>query len=159
MMQSAEANTDVVPLCGRCNLARGHLGALSGQVLDLLSGEADASLGHTQVVHELKMRKAAILSALESWEQTYTETAREAMTRGMSLPNKALLFGAAFSLLLHRVLKVVLGLTMSASPADVEALETDFYTLTETASFATEMNRVERGAMLKEPSALQTTQV
>lgn len=155
MMKTAAANTDFVQLCDRCGRARRDLSALSEEVLDLLSGVAETSRGFAQVLYELELKKGGILHALESWEQTYAETAREAMMRGASIPDKALLFGAAFSLLLRRVLKVVVGLAMSASLTDVEALKIDFYTLTEMASFATDMSRAGRGVLLTGPSVLR----
>lgn len=116
-----------------CDQARSDLCALSVHVLEFLSRVTDLR-GHSQVA-ELKLTKAQILSCLHSWEQMYSKTVHEGM-EGISAAKGR--FGTAFCLLLHRVLKVVVSLAMSASSVDVEARERDFYTLTEIASFATE---------------------
>ena len=120
-----------------CDQARNDLSALSVQVLEFLSVLTD--LRRPNQVAELKMRKTRILSCLQSWEQLYSQTVQEIME---GMPAIKVRFGTAFSLLLYRVLKVVVSLSMRVSPVDVEALEAEFHTLTAIASFATNTREV-----------------
>jgi hypothetical protein len=116
-----------------CDHARSDLGALSAQVLDFLS-QVTGLQSQSQAA-ELKMRRDQILGCLQSWEQMYSETVQDIMG---GMPAIKVRFGTAFSLLLHRVLKVVVSLAMSVSFVELEALERDFHALGEIASFATE---------------------
>lgn len=66
-------------------------------------------------VAELKATRTQILGCLQSWEQTYSQIANE-IINGMTVKRG---FGAAFSLLLHGVLTVVVNLAIGASTDDV----------------------------------------
>ncbi|KAM5352915.1 hypothetical protein ACJ41O_005637 [Fusarium nematophilum] len=116
--------------------ARSDLSALSAQILEFLGRVTDLR-NHSQVA-ELRTRRAQILGCLQSWEQMYFKTLQEIMG---GTPAVKMRYSTAFCLLLYRVLKVVANLALSVSPGDLEALERDFYALTEIASFATEISR------------------
>ncbi|KAM0418788.1 hypothetical protein ACHAPT_012298 [Fusarium lateritium] len=117
-----------------CDQARSDLSAISAQVLEFLSRVTDLQ-NHSQMA-ELRMTRTQILGYLQSWEQMYAKTVQETMRK---TPSTKVCFGTDFSLLLHRVLKVVVSLAMSVCPIDGEALERDFHALTEFASCVTEI--------------------
>ncbi|KAJ3548770.1 hypothetical protein NM208_g840 [Fusarium decemcellulare] len=117
-----------------CDQARSDLSALSAQVLEFLSRATDLQ-SHREAV-ELQTRRAEILSCLQFWEQMYSKCVQEIMGEVSSMK---LQYSAAFILLLYHVLKVVVTLAMSASPDGAGEVEDEFHTLTEIASFATEL--------------------
>lgn len=119
-----------------CDQARSDLSALSARVLQFLSRVTEPQ-SRDQLV-ELKIIEVQILHSLQSWEQAYASTIREAME---AITSTRVRFGAAFSLLLHLVLKVVVSLAMSAPIADADSLERDFQALSKIASFITETRK------------------
>jgi hypothetical protein len=123
-----------------CDQARSDLSALSSQVLEFLGRVTD--LRSSDHVAELRARKTQILSHLQFWEQLYSSIIQTMME---GIPVSRVRFGTAFSLLLHRVLRIVVGQALSTSPIDVEEMDREFYTLDKIASFVTETRRAEIG--------------
>lgn len=119
-----------------CDQARSDLSSLSVEVLEFLKRVTDLRTQYQ--VAELKATRTQILGCLQSWEETYSETANEMIKRTTA---KGVRFGAAFSLLLHGVLKVVVNLAIGASTDDVNALGEQVATIKAIAHMATEIGK------------------
>ncbi|KAI8716096.1 Zn(2)-C6 fungal-type domain-containing protein [Fusarium sp. LHS14.1] len=132
---SSSATNNIDPIL--CDQARSDLSVLSVEVLEFLNWVT--GLRSQYQVAELKATRTQILGRLQSWEETYSETANEIIERTTS---KRVRFGAAFSLLLHSVLKIVVDLAIGASTDDVRALGEQVTTIKATAHMATEIGKV-----------------
>ncbi|RSL71788.1 hypothetical protein CEP53_001369 [Fusarium sp. AF-6] len=119
-----------------CDQARSDLSVLSAEVLAFL--KRVTGLQSQYQVAELMATKTQILGCLQSWEQTYSQTAND-MIKGMS--SKRVRFGAAFSLLLHSVLTVVVNLAIGASTYDGHSLGSEVALIKATAHMATEIGK------------------
>lgn len=128
----ATSNIDTI----LCDQARSDLSVLSVEVLEFLNRVTGLRSQH-QVV-ELKATRTQILGCLKSWEQTYSRTANKMMERTAV---KRVRFGAAFSLLLHGVLEVVVSLAIGTSADDIHALGKQVGTIKATAHMATEIGK------------------
>jgi hypothetical protein len=117
---------------------RTELNACSKEALEFLSQATHRREADSDVSTDLLMRKAEILHSLVSWERTYLPTIRSIMGNMNGQLAARILFNAAFSLLLHRILELVVGLAMPATSLDAAALDRAFGPLAETASFVTQ---------------------
>ncbi|RSM06703.1 hypothetical protein CEP52_005589 [Fusarium oligoseptatum] len=118
-----------------CDQARSDLSVLSAEVLAFV--KRVTGLQSQSQVAELMATRTQILGCLQSWEQTYSRTANE-MIKGMS--SKRVRFGAAFSLLLHGVLTVVVNLAIGASTYG-HSLGSEVAIIKATAHMATEIGK------------------
>lgn len=118
------------------NDPRGGLADLSKQTLEFLARLS--TLSDPYQVAGLLAWKTHILTTLQSWENTYSSNAKHFMDG--KCPTEVR-FYATFSPLLHRVLKVVVSLTMSSSAADMDVLEADFRVLRDISKFLTETKK------------------
>ncbi|VUC27409.1 unnamed protein product [Clonostachys rosea] len=119
--------------------SRAELAALSSQVLQFLD-----QVSHMQTsrqVNDMEVSKAQILARLESWDWMYTQSLKTLMVVDNMPVGSKLKFGSIFTLLLHGVLKVVVSLAMSSSPADLDRVDTEFQNLTNISNVATEARR------------------
>lgn len=119
-----------------CDQARSDLSVLSVEVLEFLNRVT--GLRSQYQVAELKATRTQILGCLQSWEQTYSQTANKIMARTTA---QRVRFGAAFSLLLHGVLEVVVNLAIGASADDIYALGKQVAAIKATAHMATEIGK------------------
>lgn len=120
------------PLCSR---ARSEVASLSAQTSELLGNLTGLRARHQ--IAALRDSRSSILELLQSWEWRYHKILQELIGDGsFAVPVRV---NALFSILLHGILKVVLSLAMSASNADVDALEEDFQNLTSISRFATQL--------------------
>ncbi|CAG9945853.1 unnamed protein product [Clonostachys rosea f. rosea IK726] len=124
--------------------SRGELAALSSQVLQFL--DQVSRMQTSRQVKDLEVSKAHILARLESWDWVYTQSLKSLMYTH-KIP-AGLKFGAIFTLLLHGVLKVVVSLAMSSSPADLDKVNADFQNLTDISNAATEAKRAAAGRVI-----------
>ncbi|CAH0036744.1 unnamed protein product [Clonostachys rhizophaga] len=124
--------------------SRGELAALSSQVLQFL--DQVSRMQTSRQVNDLEISKAHILARLESWDWTYTQSLKPIMY-AYEMPIE-LKFGAIFTLLLHGVLKVVVSLVMSSSPADLDRVDADFQNLTNISNAATEAKKAAAGRVI-----------